>query len=221
MRLTRRVLAIAPATGLAVSLFAANLFAAKKVVSPTTTAANEQVDLEATITLAPDEVVQKLGTNPGQGVVLLRVRITPKVDTPITVNRDDFILLAHDDGERARPFAPAELAGSGALVESTKTGTVKKSGVSGGIGPMIAMGGGGSLSPGSSAPVTVNTKMDDKTGGNQQLLTTLKAKELPQTDTTKPVEGYLYFPLDKKHKLKDLIVMYRGPAGKLDLEFVH
>jgi hypothetical protein len=197
------------------------LFAAKKVVSPTTTGANEQVDLEATITLAPDEVAQKLGANPGQGVVLLRVRVTPKVDTPISVNRDDFILLAHDDGERARPFSPAELAGSGALVETTKTGATKKTALSGGVGPLVGMGGGGISSPGNSQPVTVNTKMDDKANGNAQLLTTLKAKELPETETTQPVEGYLYFPLDKKHKLKDLIVMYRGPAGKLDLEFVH
>jgi hypothetical protein len=200
---------------------ASSLMAAKKVVSPTTTAANEQVDLEATITTAPEEVVQKLGADPGKGVVLLRVRFTPKVDTPVTVSRDDFILLAHDDGERARPFSPAELAGAGALVETTKTAAGKKTSMSGGVGPMIGMGGGGISSPGNSLPVAVNTKMDDKAAGNQQLMNTLKTKELPQTDTTKPVEGFLYFPLDKKHKLKNLTVMYRGPAGKLDLDFVH
>ena len=202
-------------------LAAAPLFAAKKVVSPTTTAANEQVDLEATITLAPEDVVQKLGADPGKGIVLLKVRVTPKIDTPLTVNRDDFILLALNDGERGRPFSPAELAGSGALVERTKDGSVSKGGMMGGLGGLGIGSGNGSLSPGSSKPVTVNTKMDDKAAGNQQLLTVLKSKELPEADTTKPLEGYLYFPLDGKHKLKDLVVMYRGPAGKLDLEFVH
>jgi hypothetical protein len=35
------------------------------------------------------------------------------------------------------------------------------------------------------------------------------------------VSGYLYFPLDGKHKLKNLAVLYRGSAGKLNLEFEH
>ena len=100
----------------ALAVAAVPLFAAKKVISPDTTAANEQVDLAASITLAPEEVTQKLGMSPGPGVVLLRVRLTPKVDSPIAVNRDDFILLAHNDGERSRPFsqrnspAPAHLS---------------------------------------------------------------------------------------------------------------
>jgi len=86
---------------------------------------------------------------------------------------------------------------------------------------MIEGGGSGISSPGNSAPVTVTTQMDNKRQGNDKLLTVLKAKELPAENTTKPVEGLLYFPLDGKHKLKDMIVMYRGAAGKLDLEFVH
>jgi hypothetical protein len=162
-----------------------------------------------------------LGANPGQGVVLLKVRLTPKVDTPITVSRDDFMLLALNDGEKSRPFSPAEIAGSGALVEKTKAGSVSKGGMMGGVAGIGVGGGNGGLSPGSSQPVAVSTKMDDKATGNQQLLTVLKSKELPEKDTVQPVEGYLYFPLDGRHKLKDLIVMYRGPAGKLDLEFVH
>ena len=69
--------------------------------------------------------------------------------------------------------------------------------------------------------VTLNSKMDAKKEGNDKLLHALKEKVLPTKESIEPVEGYLYFPLDGKHKLKNLAVLYRGPAGKLNLEFEH
>jgi hypothetical protein len=63
--------------------------------------------------------------------------------------------------------------------------------------------------------------MDNKSQGNKTLLEALKSKQLETKEVTDPLEGYLYFSLDGKHKLKDLAVLYRGPAGKLDLEFEH
>ena len=201
-------------------LSAVHISAAKKVISPNTSAGNEQVDIVATISLTEDEVVQKLGADPGKGVVLLQVRVIPKTDKPVQVSPDDFILLAHDDGERSKPFDPAELAGQGSLVvNNTADGTkVKKTDSSVGFGGI--MGGSGS-SPGNPKVTVLNSKMDAKTKGNGSLLDVLKAKELPQKETTDTVEGFLYFPLDGKHKLKNLAVLYRGPAGKLDLEFEH
>jgi len=82
------------------------------------------------------------------------------------------------------------------------------------------MGGSGG-SPGNSKEIVLNSKMDTKSQGNQALLEALKAKQLPQKESAAAVEGFLYFPLDGKHKLKNLAVLYRGPAGKLDLEFEH
>jgi hypothetical protein len=63
--------------------------------------------------------------------------------------------------------------------------------------------------------------MDEKSKGNAKLLEALKAKQLPERESTEVTQGFLYFPLDGKHKLKNLAVLYRGPAGKLDLEFEH
>ena len=200
------------------------LFASKKVISPTTTASNDQVDLEATIVLPEDEVAQKLGVDPGKGIVLLEVRITPKTDKPIQIGPDDFILLAHDDGERSKPFEPAEIAGKGAMVVTdTKAGEKrKKTSAMGGLGGVIGGGGDGTASsPGNSRPVALNGKMNSGTSGNEKLLQALQTKELPTKESADPVEGYLYFPLDGKHKLKNLAVLYRGAAGKLDLEFQH
>jgi len=198
---------------------AAAAFAAKKVVSPSTSAGNEQVDIIATISLTEAEVAQKLGADPGKGIVLLQVRVIPKTDKPVDVSPDDFILLAHDDGERSRPFDAAELAGSGALVVSNTSGAkVRRTGTSFGLGGMMGGTGG---SPGNPKVVALSSKMDEKQKGNTTLLNALKAKQLPEKQASQPVEGYLYFPLDGKHKLKNMAVLYRGPAGKLDLEFEH
>lgn len=192
-------------------------FAAKKVISPETSAGNEQVDIVATISLSEQEVAQKLGADPGKGIVLLQIRVIPKTDKPVDVSPDDFILLAHDDGERSRPFEPAEIAGSGALVvTNTNGGKVQKTGTSFGLGGMMGGAGG---SPGNPKVVALSSKMDEKQKGNPALLAALKAKQLPEKQATEPVEGYLYFPLDGKHKLKNLAVLYRGSAGSLNLEF--
>ncbi|MFL6449366.1 MAG: hypothetical protein ACJ746_17040 [Bryobacteraceae bacterium] len=201
-------------------LIATSLVAAKKVISPNTSAGNDQVDIIATIFMTQEEVTQKLGADPGKGVALLEIRVIPKTNDPVQISPDDFILLAHDDGERSKPFDPAQIAGQGTLVVSTATDKTKKqtSGF-GGFGGMI--GGGSGSSPGNSKPTTLSTKMETKTQGNDKLLDALKAKQFPQKDTNQPVEGYLYFPLDGKHKLKNMALLYRGPAGRLDLEFEH
>jgi len=206
-------------SSLIVVVSAAAAFAAKKVVSPSTSAGNEQVDIIATISLTEAEVAQKLGADPGKGIVLLQVRVIPKTDKPVDVSPDDFILLAHDDGERSRPFDAAELAGSGALVVSNTSGAkVRRTGTSFGLGGVMGGTGG---SPGNPKVVALSSKMDEKQKGNTTLLNALKAKQLPEKQASQPVEGYLYFPLDGKHKLKNMAVLYRGPAGKLDLEFEH
>lgn len=205
-------------TAAALALTAMTLFGAKKVISPNTSAGNDQVDIIATITIPEDEVAQVLGVDPGKGIAVLKVKVVPKTDKPVQVSPEDFILLAHDDGERSKPFEPSEIAGQGALVVSDNGTAVKKVGSSIGFGGI--MGGSGS-SPGNSRAVSLSSKMDPKSQGNAKLLQVLKAKELPAKESAEPVEGYLYFPLDGKHKLKNLAVLYRGPAGRLNLEFEH
>jgi hypothetical protein len=195
--------------------------AAKKVISPMSSASNDQVDIVATIVLKQDEVTQKLGADAGAGIVLLDVKVIPKTDKPVQVSPDDFILLAHDDGERSKPFEPEQLAGQGAMVLSHSAEKVKKTGSTIGMGGMMGGIGGGNSSPGNPTPTATHTKMNEKNQGNTTLLEALKAKQLPAKESTDEVAGYLYFPLDGKHKLKNLAVLYRGPAGRLDLEFEH
>ena len=42
---------------------------------------------------------------------------------------------------------------------------------------------------------------------------------LQEKETTEALKGLLYFPIEGKHKIKDFALLYRGPAGRLDLEF--
>jgi hypothetical protein len=200
-------------------LAATVFFGAKKVVSANTSAGNEQVDVVATLYMTEEEVTQKLGVDPGKGIALLEVRMIPKTDQPVQMSPDDFILLAHDNGERSKPFDPAQIAGQGAMVVTSATDKTKRTSGFGGFGGMI--GGGSGSSPGNSKPTTLSSKMDTKSQGNDKLLEALKAKQFPQKESVQPVEGYLYFQLDGKHKLKNMAVLYRGPAGQLNLEFEH
>jgi hypothetical protein len=202
----------------------AALLAGHHVVSPTASSSNDAVEIEAHITLAQPEITQKIGANPGSGIVLVEVHVTPKTDKDLRVSPDDFYLLCHDDGQRSQPFEPAQLAGHGALVVSPTAGAAggakaERYGTPlGGVtlpGSTIGVGGGGR------APGALSSKADNKSAGNAALLTALKAKQFPDKLTTTEVSGYLYFPLDGKHKLKNLAVLYRGQAGRLDLEFEH
>lgn len=200
------------------------VFAAKKkVISPDTSAGNEQIDLVATIFLTEEEATQKLGMDPGPDIAILQVRVIPKTDAPVQVAADDFILLAHNDGERTKPFTPSEIAGKGALIVTNaadqKQSKDKKTTTTGGLGGVMMEG--GSASPGNPKVVALQTKVDDKNEGNPKLLEALKAKQLPDKEIKEPLEGLLYFRLSGKHKLKDMAVLYRGPAGRLDLEFEH
>ena len=197
------------------------VFAGKKVTSPTTSGDNDSINVTATLLLAPDDVKHEIGADPGPDVVVLQVRVTPKVDKPVSVSPDDFILLAHDDGERNRPYDPAEIAGKGALVvkeqKQDSVGVQPTRSIISGIG----IGGGSSKKSTTDNSKSTPTTMNDGAKGNDDLLTKLKSKELATQDVQKPEEGLLYFKLTGKHKLKNMAVLYRGPSGPIDMEFQH
>jgi hypothetical protein len=47
----------------------------------------------------------------------------------------------------------------------------------------------------------------------------LEEKELPAGAVKEPTKGLLYFPVDGKHKTKNIMLLYRGLAGRIDIEF--
>lgn len=206
------------------SLCAVTLWADKKVIEPGQVS-NDEVEITASFLTTPEEIKQALGAPLDKGIYAVKVRVRPKGDKPLKLDRDDFVLLKSDDGQRSTPFAPTQIAGTGGLTLQSRTlGGWAAQGngpVWGGVGGPPRQGplGGGSM--GSSTAQVEQVEAQQKVGKEKDnpLLEILRAKELPMKPTTEPVEGYLYFPVDGKVKLKNISLFYKAPSEKLELRF--
>jgi hypothetical protein len=203
---------------------------AEKHVGPVSSE-DEYLVLTAAAVTDHKAVADVLGRDPGMDLILVEVTVAPRGENKIKVDFDDFTLISRKDGQRSQPFAPAQIAGKGALVV-----------VQGGQG-----GGGGGLMNGSRGPIwggvpgtntrphrvggdgeaaavsgPTESKSSLDTGSKEEenpLLLILKEKVIPQQVTNEPVTGLLYFFLEGKHKLKDLELIYKSPAGRMILDF--
>src|SRR5574341_1001100 len=208
---------------LALVLGCACLAADKKL--PAAQAENQTVALTAVPLTDKEAIRQELGSDLGGYFVVVKVTVRPRGGKPLAVHRDDFVLRSLKDGQKSTPFVASQIAGKGALVISERGGgrgmMAEEGGPAwGGIGgPPGRLGGdGGSFgnTAGASAQASVHAGGKDK---EDPLVHTLKEKALPENQTTEPVSGLLYFPIEGKHKPKDLELIYRGPGGKLSLSF--
>ena len=163
-------------------------------------------------------------------LIIVDIKLAPRGENKIAVNFDDFTLISRKDGQRSQPLAPAQIAGRGALVVAQGGPGGGGGMVNGGRGPIWGGVPGTGTRPrrvggdGESGAVgaPTETKAAVTTGSKEQdnpLLAVLKKKALPQIETNEPVSGLLYFFLEGKHKLKDLELMYKSPAGRLILDF--
>lgn len=181
---------------------------------------------------APDRqsVIKEIGRDPGMDLIVVNIKLAPRGENKVAVNFDDFTLISRKDGQRSQPLAPGQIAGKGALVV-VQGGPGGGGGMfSGGRGPIWGgapgtdtrpkrIGGdgeAGAVGAPTETKAAVTTGEKDK---DNPMLALLKEKALPQTETTEPVTGLLYFFLEGKHKLKDLELMYKSPAGRLILDF--
>ena len=191
-------------------------------------AGNDDIEMVASVLIDRDEIHQALGADLGAGYVAVRIKVTPKTEQPLRVSPDDFTMISRKDGQRSVALSPGQVAGKGALVVKAAPsqpggfGTQSNGPIWGGIGgpPQRLPGSGGGIGNmagadgGAEAKVEPNNKAKDT-----PLLAILKEKSLPDKETKEPVEGLLYFPIEGKVKPKDLAVLYKGPAGKLVMEF--
>lgn len=194
-------------------------------------AGNDAVDIYATPLIDKDAIKDALGAELPEGIIAVKVRVVPKGEDPLSISRDDFEIISHRDGQRSGPFVPSQIAGSATMViRTTNGGGGLYSGnpngpVWGGIpgvgGRPRQMGGdGGAMGNGASAETeTKATQTDDVKAKNNPLLAILQDKMFLDKETKEPVSGLLYFPLDGKVKLKDLELIYKGPAGRLIVPF--
>src|SRR6185312_5040893 len=108
-------------------------------------------------------------------------------------------LVSRKDGERSNALAPSEIGGPANLILKSKTSY--------------------SGSPGVSSTSVNVTPVDTKKAPESPSIKILESKMLHDAETKEPVEGLLYFLLNGKNKPKDLGLLYKGPAGRLAMDF--
>ena len=188
--------------------------AAEDIKSLPNQAGNGNIDLAGTAILDPKEILQIVGVPMDPGYVLVRIKVSPRTLEAIRISPDDFTLVSRKDGERSPSLAPSQIFGSPSLV--LKQGKARPSGGFGGI----SVGGiGGGTSPGADTASVEATSGDAKKIPENPTQKILESKQLPEKETKDPVEGLLYFMLEGKNKTKDLGLLYKGPAGRLAMDF--
>ena len=206
--------------------------AADKHTGPVSTE-DESVRIAGTAYIDRQSVTTLLGSDPGIDLIVVEVKLAPRGDTKVNLSYDDFTLITRKDGQRSQPLAPAQIAGRGALVVNQ--------GERGGIGGMMngsrgpiwggvpgttsrprRVGGDDDVGGSSSGTTESSSSIKDEKDKNKKenpLLATLKERALPEREIDEAVSGLLYFMFEGKQKLKDIELMYKGPSGRLILDF--
>ena len=200
-------------------------FAADKKSTGPVEATNEDLTFTGTVLMEKAEIDQALGGELPDGLVLFRVKATPRGAKPLRVSPDDFTLLSRKDGERCPALAPSQIAGRASITvkaaehQMNSWGTPVTNGpVWAGIGKSQPRQAPEAKKSGDEPTATPETPTDQKES-DARLLALLKSKSLPEGETTKPVEGLVYFRMDGKNKLKDLSILYKGDAGRMVADF--
>jgi len=199
------------------------LQAAKKNTVATAKAENEDVMLTVTLHIDPADIKELIGSDLGGHHMVAEVNVEPKFGKDILLDRDDFQLRTDKDGEKAKPYAGSQIAGTGALIIGTveRNEGVASPGWTGTRVPVVR-GGGASKSDPDKDKDTDKTA-EEKTAPpadekENPLKKTLDARILPEGKTNEPVHGLLYFPMEKQ-KMKDLELTYGGKENLIRLRF--
>jgi hypothetical protein len=204
---------------LLVAAAALALYGAGKKNVATSKAENEDLVLTVTIHIDPADIKELIGNDLGGHYIVAETKVEPKYGKDILLDRDDFVLRTDKDGERTKPYAASQIAGSGALIigHEDRNEGVASPGWTGIRVPVVRGGGGSTVKPGGEEG---ESKPKVEAGGEKEnpLKKTLDAKILPEGKTKQPVSGLLYFPLEKQ-KMKDLELTYGDKENRIRLRF--
>lgn len=192
-------------------------------------AGNDNLEITANPIIDRDQLRTALGEEMPVGIIAVEVRLVPKGDGTVSISRDDFTLLSHRDGQRSGPYAPSQIAGSTVMVLNRQSvgggvggqsnGPSWGSGIPGLGRPRMGSGDGGGIGNTASNETKTTTETKEEKTKNSPLLKALADHMLPDAEIKEPVKGLLYFPLEGKVRTKDLELIYKGPAGRLLIDF--
>lgn len=217
--------------GFAVVLITACVVMGADKKPATSAASNKNVEIRATAYLEKQDVKDAVGAEMPPYIVAVEVTVRPKGGQSLKVFADDFLLHCYSDGQKSGPFAPTQIAGKGGLTlvsRENSAGTFmgnQNGPVWGGVGggrPQRLPGNGGGVGNATSSTTSQEAQEVDakkEKEPDSPLLATLKQKAMAEGETSEPVKGLLYFPLEGKKKAKDMALQYNGMGGKLILEF--
>jgi hypothetical protein len=206
------------------------LLAAAQMKRPPGQFENDRISVESTVYADRESVKKLIGDDFGGSVAVVAITVTPRGGEALDIEREDWTLFSNKDAQKAPAFHPSQLAGQGAMILTQKReggGAYTQSNPN---GPIIGgvpgtgtrprqLGSNGPIGGNAASVVTDNKVEESRDAKSNPVLATLKQKELPFGKTLVPVQGLLYFSLDGKHKLKDLELWYRGPAGKFVVSY--
>src|SRR3954447_24504161 len=182
---------------LALALSVALHAAAKKGAVATAKAENEDLMLTVTLHIDPADIKELIGNDLGGHYMVAEVKVEPKFDKDILLDRDDFQLRTDKDGEKAKPYSGSQIAGTGALIigQVDRNEGVASPGWTGTRVPVVRGGGASSAAKDKDKDDKKKDKDADKDAAARQdppadekvnpLKKTLDAKILPEGKTDK------------------------------------
>ena len=195
----------------------------------TTKGVNRDVEIQATAYLDQTEIKRVLGAELGKDIVAVEVSLRPKTGREVSISIDDFLLRSYKDGQKSNPYAASQIAGRGGLTLTSVPaggGGLMSQGngpVWGGVGggrPQRLPGNGGGIGNATTDPTTTEAvEKDAKKEKDSPLLALLKSKSIPEGEVKETIKGFLYFPLEGKHKAKDLALQFSTGASRIIMEF--
>lgn len=188
-------------------------------------AEGDNVSIEAKLYIQEQDIVEVLGHKLEEGVVVAEVTLTPTGEDPVTIWREDFFLHSQKDGQRSESFDPGQLAGDTVLVVSRSERAVAV--MRDDTGPVWGDPRVGRPLPDPNRPEGFGTVTEERAASRvdvseepeNELLTALWERVLPEEEISEPTTGLLYFPLDGNHNPRQLWLHYRGADERIDIRF--
>ena len=201
--------------------------AENKQAAEAESARSSDVEISARLLVTKEAVIEAVGADLRRQYSIVELTVKPRGNYPVTLSRDDFLLRSERDNERSTAESPERIAGSNVLVVTEAGATHAGSAPSSNTN----IPGLGRLRRKKKAQQKADDpdKKDEDQGaaaeppptpaGDDALVKTLLAKELPMGETAKPVSGYLYFAVSPQQKAKNFWLHYKGPGGECEIRF--